>query len=177
MANPNAWAVMAVDPGGTTGIATALINIEQPTVASCIKRAMRKGHINTWNLTGPYVDQVLAIQKASSEFWYEVHILKAYIQAMRCSLVVEGFEIHTLAADVIPLQILSGLETLDAAGNGAAKHGDDFFVVQRPMDQQFCTDEMLQDWGLWKGKSTHERSALKHLAKRIDGLLKEGEAK
>jgi hypothetical protein len=82
-----------------------------------------------------------------------------------------------MGADLTPLRIISGVEVLLAGAYGLegdfARHG--FYVKQSASEAKgFCTDDMIKRWGLWKGRTPHERDAIRHLARRIDRLMVEG---
>jgi hypothetical protein len=170
--NPNAWCVVSVDPGGTTGVAAALIDTSQSTVASAMKRAHRKGLLKTFTITGSHSDQAISILKFTNEYWYRNHIELARVAARRCTLAIEDFQLRTMSADITSLRIISGLDCmLKAGGIEESSEQHAVYVKQMPGDMGFCTDSMLKDWSLWRGRTVHERDALKHLASRVNKLL------
>lgn len=176
MPNSNAVAIFSIDPGGTTGCATALIDLRQPTVARCMMRAKRKGLIRTWNLKGDPIEQAWAISRSVADYFFFVHIERSLIQSGRAYIVMENFELRTLAADLAPVQIKAGVETLlsGAYGIDGKWKEEGFYTTQMPSEMTFCSDDMLRKWGLMKGRSPHERAALKHMARRIDRFLSKG---
>ena len=176
MPNPNAVAIFSIDPGGTTGCAQALIDLRQPTVARCIMRAKNKGHIKTWNVKGDPIHQAWEISRAVADYFFKVHVEKSLIQSGRAFIVCEDFELRTLAADISPVVVTAGIETLlgGAYGLDGKWKEEGFYIKQKPSEMSFCSDDMLRKWGLMKGKSPHERAALKHLARRIDRFLSKG---
>lgn len=176
MPNTNAVAVFSIDPGGTTGCATALIDLRQPTVARAIMRAKHKGFLRSWNVLGDPIEQSWAISRHVADYLFWAHIEKGYIQAGRAFIVLEGFELRTLAADLSPVQIKAGVETLlsGAYGIDGKWKEEGFYTVQMPSEKTFCSDDMLRKWGLMKGRSPHERDAIRHLARRIDRFMTKG---
>lgn len=176
MPNSNAVAIFSIDPGGTTGCATALIDLRQPTVARAMQRAKVKGLLHTWNVKGDTIEQAWAISKHVADYFFWAHIEHQYIQANRAFIVMENFELRTLAADISPVQITAGVETLlsGAYGIDGRWKEEGFYTKQMPSEKTFCSDDMLRKWGLMKGRSPHERDALKHMARRIDRFLSKG---
>lgn len=172
MAKQNACAIITIDPGVTTGFLTALVDLGQPTVAACIRRCMRKGHLNTSDIKGDYVSQCLDIYTRIKDFWYNSHIEKGYVMAGHMCIAIEDFQLRQMAVDLTPMRILNGLEVMLAAGHGIQFIDDDAnYKKQQPQKKGFCSDEMLKNWGLWKKRSPHQRDAIRHLAVRLDGLL------
>ena len=179
MADSNSYGLFCVDPGRTTGIAKVLVNCSQPTVASTVRRAQRKGLLETHELKGEWYEQAWDIFTQFSDWQFNLSIERAVIPGPNVKLVLEGFTIRELGADITPLKIQTGIkQVMRAAMEGKRPpkisktnvEYDRTVIVQGPSEQQFCSDEMLKDWGLWR-KSPHERSALKHMAKRIDRIL------
>lgn len=166
-------AIIAIDPGVTTGVAAAVIDLGQGMVGSCMRRAIRKDVLQTGEVTGNFVEQVWEIDRTIQEFFFRVHIERQWVQAGRMSIAIESFELRQMAADLAPIRIISGLEVLLSA-----KYGDDFemngfYWPQTASEAKgFCSDGMLQKWGLWDKRSPHERDATRHLAKRVDRFLK-----
>ena len=174
---------MAVDPGQTTGVATALIDATQPTVASAIRRSHRKGLLSTHELKGPWHEQAWELARFYFDWMFQVHIERCLVASGHCLYVAEGFEIRTMAADVTPIRINSGFEVLvrqafDGWQTGSLAHPDEIYdseydkvvSLQPPSEKGFCNDVMLRDWGL-RRKSPHENDALRHLARRVDRIL------
>lgn len=175
-ANPNSYAIMSIDPGKTTGLAVALIDRQQPTVAAAIRRSHRKGLLRVSEVTGDYWDQSWQLASGFFEMIFKWHVERALVPAGQCLLVTEGFTVQTLAADLTPVQINAALGVLIRAAYGqrdpaaGANEYEATCSEQPPSDKSFCSDVMLKDWRLWFS-SPHKRDAVRHLARRIDRLL------
>jgi hypothetical protein len=171
---------MAVDPGGTTGIATALIDGTRPTVASAMRRARSKGLIKVDEIDGRWYDQAWQIARRYFDWLFDVHIERSLITSGHGLFVIERFDPRAMGVDYTPLEIQKGVEILLRGGFGAPGapslpkppcEFDRVCSAQTPSAALgFCTDTMLRDWGLFQ-KSAHKNDALRHLAKRIDRLL------
>jgi hypothetical protein len=170
--NSTSIAVFAIDPGGTTGCATALIDLRRITVAKAMLRANSKDNINTWIERGEHTDQAWSIARKIVDFFFEVHIERMLIERDNFFLVMEKFEIRQMGADLSPVRVAAGVETLMCEYNREQWDRDGFYSKQSASEAKgFCTDTMLETWKLLRGRTPHERDALRHIARRIDKLL------
>lgn len=182
MADLNAYGLFCVDPGRTTGIAKGIVNCAQPTVAATLRRARNKGLLQAYELKGEWYQQGWLLARSYFDWVFELTTERSLVPLPNVKFIIENFEIRDIGADFTPLRIVDSTETLIRGGLEGPQPGqlladnptfDQRYIKQRPGDQQFATDEMLRNWQLWRS-SPHERSALKHMAKRIDRIL-EGE--
>jgi len=172
MANSTSIAVFAIDPGGTTGCASALIDLRQITVAKAMRRANTKGNINTWTEKGAYTQQAWSIARKIVDYNFNVHIERSLIENSNFFVVCEKFEIRQMGADLSPVKVAAGVETLICDVFKDRWDHDGFYSLQSASEAKgFCNDEMLDRWRLLKGRTPHERDALRHIARRIDKLL------
>jgi hypothetical protein len=173
MPHATSVAIFSIDPGGTTGCATGLIDLRQITVKKAMKRAVAKQNLNTWEEQGTPVEQAWSISRKILDFLFTVHIEKSYIENRSFYIVSESFEIRQMGADLAPVKVQSGFETLLSGAFKDSWKKDGFYRTQTASEAKgFCSDHMLDLWGLLKGKTPHERDALRHLSKRVDTLLK-----
>lgn len=172
MPQASAFAIFSVDPGDTTGCATVVGNLNLLTVAQIMRRARTKGHINTWEETGPYNTQSWAIAHKVVDFYFNVHVERGLIEANSFYIVIEDFKLRLMSAVLSPIWITAGLEVLLSNALDGQWELDGFYRRQMPHEAKgFCSDKMLKAWRLHRGKSAHERDALRHVASRIDKLL------
>jgi len=166
-------AIFSIDPGGTTGVATALIDLRQITVQRAMRRARAKRNLQTWVEKGSSEAQSWALAQGIVDFLFEVHVERSLIEYHNFYVVIEGFRIQQMGADLSPVEVASGLETLLFGAMKDRWGSEDFYQKQFASEAKgFCSDKMLDKWGLLKGKTPHERDALRHLARRVDKLLK-----
>ena len=169
----NVVAIFAVDPGETTGCSTVLANLRFITVAAAMRRARSKGNIKTWVERGSFTEQAWTISRAIVEFYYNVHIERGLIEANSMYIVVEDFQLRMMSANLAPIWVTAGLETLLSNALDGSWDLDGFYSKQTPSEAKgFVSDEMLKRWGLFHKRTDHERDALRHIARRIDKLLK-----
>src|SRR5215813_5644523 len=112
MANSNAHAIFACDPGMTTGCAWGVFDLRQPTVASCMKRAFRKRNLHTGEVRGSYVDQAWKLSRQSADWFFKQHVERGAIRQGSYTFVMERFTPRSLGVELISLQITSGVEVL-----------------------------------------------------------------
>lgn len=106
------------------------------------------------------------------DFLFNVHIERSLIENSNFFVVCEGFEIRQMGADLSPVQVAAGVETLMVGAFKDRWDKDGFYQKQSASEAKgFCNDKMLDRWGLLKGRTPHERDALRHIARRIDKLL------
>lgn len=174
MSSSSAVAIYVVDPGQTTGCGTILANMSLPTVAQIIRRARTKGNIMTWNETGTYAEQAWRISRDIVDFFFHVHIERGLVDARSMYIVIEDFHLRMMSADLSPIWVTAGIECLLSNAQKATWELDGYYTKQMPHEAKgFCTDDMLKRWNLWRGKTTHERDTIRHMARKLDILLQE----
>lgn len=171
MPKASSVAIFSVDPGGTSGCATALLDLGQITVAKAMRRARAKANINTWVEHGNFKEQSWAIARRFVDFHFTVQIEQSLIQAGNVMFVSESFQLREMGADLSPVEVKAGIEVLLTETYEEWEDGQ-FYQTQTASEAKgFCSDQMLDRWGLLKGRTPHERDALRHLARRLDKLL------
>lgn len=162
--------IFAIDPGGTTGIACGVFDLRRITVKAVMNRAHAKGNFKTWDVKGSNVKQNWEISKAAVDFYYKIHVEKMWIQFSSFYVVSEDFNLRQMSADLSPVERNSGIETL--LEPCFKDRWEEVWSKQTASEaKSFCNNDMLDRWGLLKGKSPHERDATRHIAKRLDKLL------
>jgi len=137
-----------------------------------MKRARLKGNINTWVEEGSHTRQAWSIARKIVDFNFTVHIERSLVENANFYVVCEDFQIRLMGADLSPVRVMSGVETLICDVFKDRWEQDGFYTLQSASEAKgFVNNEMLDRWGLLKGRTPHERDALRHIAKRIDKLL------
>ena len=174
---PHAVAIFVIDPGRTSGVTTAVIDMRQLTVQRCMRRARSKRLLETWHVKGSSEQQAWTLSKQVVDFFFYWRIERGLVEESNCKLVVEDFKLRQMDADLAPVEVTFGMQTLlrGPQETQGLLSIDGLYTKQSASEaKSFCSDEMLKKWRLFTKKSPHERDALRHLAKRIDRLL-EGE--
>src|SRR4051794_26475841 len=141
MPNSTTVAIFSVDPGGTSGCATALLDLRRVTVANTMKRAVAKRNINTWCEHGTEIEQSWAIARRVLDFLFNVHIERSLVPHGNFYLVCESFELRQMGADLSPVRVSHGFEVLLCKALADLWGHDDFYHKQSASEAKgFCTD-------------------------------------
>lgn len=172
-------AIMAMDPGRTTGMARGMFGPGMEAgVADAVVNAVE---FETWEVDGPCVLQAWEIAHEFHDWargliadgWSPKEIVFAY----------EDFQLRTQNVDLSPVMVWSAVEALMVPGRSGRRGSLDGFALrcvvrkQQPADaMRVATGARLREWGLWeRGVSEHRRDATRHLAlvllKAMGGLM------
>ena len=168
---------MIIDPGETTGVCKALVDLRQPTVRKCLRRAYLKGNLKTEHVKGNYVEQAWLIAPMVLDFFYNATFERAAVPQGNWRFIIERFNPNRQQhANYIPLEIIAGVQTLlktPGGSNWLHKDYDDVVGFQDPSQAMgFVNDAMLKRWGwAWKGRSDHERITIRHLGYLVNDML------
>jgi hypothetical protein len=158
------FAAMAVDPGGTTGVAEGLFNAGRAdSTAGLLRRAVRKNALRVYHVEGDYSYQARVLARAWRDFSFYA-VAERGIPAEAVVLVFETFALRQRSVDLAPVKVTSGFVTL--AGFEP--------IYQEPSEAMtYATNERLKLWGAYPltvGKE-HARDALRHLTLRASKAL------
>lgn len=184
---PDKFAMMTVDPGGTTGVAQGLFNVARLgdvlTTRRLLKRAMLKKVIRVDQIypASAYrglgrlasVSMSVQIYRVWLSFQYRC-LVELGVPMPYIFLVFEDFALRQRSAELSPVEVTSGVLTLLATGeiepNGMgwpSIRPEQQLRFQMPSDAMtYATNERLKSWGVYPltvGKE-HARDALRHLA-------------
>jgi len=160
-------AVMAVDPGGTTGVYVGWVELKKSRVETLTEGLLKSKSVD---VTGDFVEQGRKLLDIWVRFNFACN--EALIPISNRHLAIEDF-------------VLRRREEGGATGNltscwvaGAFAMAVDMFQVeaniswQQPSDAMtLTTNERLKRWGLWVVGSEHQRAAAKHFVLRVDKLI------
>lgn len=171
------FAIMAVDPGGTTGVATALLNGKRAgSTAALLRRAVKKDALRVEQVEPAEAyrgTRYAATVQAGLLYrmWHDfVH--RAYVEngvPINCLfLVIEDFQLRQRSADMAPIRVTEAL-LAHLAGRHNAWDGmirlDHCLRFQQPSEAMtYATNERLRRWGVWSIGKQHGRDATRHLA-------------
>jgi hypothetical protein len=153
-----AFAVYAVDPGGTTGWARGVF-LPQNTLAA----TLRAHAVVAGECRGSTLDQAFELTNDILE--YKDRVRKDGIRDF--VIVFEGFQLRTQRVDLSPVEVIAGTRAL-LATEGVELTDKNF---QSPSSgKSFGTTPRLKHWGLYAAGrgSPHKRDALRHLALGVE---------
>lgn len=184
--------IMAVDPGGTTGVVSGIVP-RGGSVKGILKRTRSRSaeQIKAAELrAGTTWSADLSVALALAERWeaFAKNCLKLGIHP---ELVVEDFQLRQRNVDLMPVNVRSALEGVlwmagrveadlragDAFEPGAVNRrfggvpGMEFAwapIYQQPSEAKgYGTDARLRQWGLWERGMPHARDAWRHFGFRV----------
>lgn len=162
-------AVLAVDPGGTTGVAACHAEL-QPTLKQTLLEGltMRKAV----EVRGTWRQQANQLYQMVLKFRYVAHVERG-IPAERVHIVFENYvpDPHRHgkgAVDLTSVWVMAGA----AARIEDPARDEDTILYQMPSEAKtFAKNERLKMWGLWEKGSDHKRDAWRHVAVRLNRIL------
>lgn len=176
---PDKFAVMTVDPGGTTGCSTGVFRTDKgdDMLRAIFERAVKKRQVRSWEVRGDTELQAWTICEGWSAFKFRCNV-EYGIADPDIHLVIESFFLRELQAQLASVEVISGMKTL-LVKKLQPKTANDNLVrwplgrpkYQQPSVGKRCTNQRLRDLGIWVVGSEHERDARRHLVQFVDGIL------
>lgn len=159
--------LMTVDPGWTTGVCEMTVDFSKgKTIKGLVRRALKTGKLLSYEVGGSVESQCWQIYSRFEDRASEL-ISSGLTSVEHCYFGVENFDVRTLAADTVPLELIGGFKTLVLG----TPLGHDFgLYLQDPSMKAGCSNDRLVRRGLWVG-SPHERDARRHMVVLIDRIL------
>jgi hypothetical protein len=162
------WAVMAVDPGGTTGVCAGWVELK-PTLKATLLEGIER--LKTTTVTGDYIEQGRELLDIWIRFCFGSNERNIPIQ--KRTLAVENF-------------VLRRREGGGATGNLTSCWVGGAFGMALDMSQlgvdirwqtasdgkRKATNDRLKMWNLYEpGETEHERDAKRHFALCVDRII------
>jgi hypothetical protein len=173
-------AVLAVDPGGITGVAYGELML-LPTVRDTLRESAAAGLVEAWEVEG--LPELQAHELAAEVRERVGDWIGRGGEPASFSLVIESFALRQSRVELQPVGIALALRALliDPAEvgsldgwTGTYAGGIGVYEQEPSTAMTYATRERLKEWGLWDlGRSSrdHRRDALRHLATRTAALL------
>lgn len=160
---PDKLAIMAFDPGGTTGVGWATMDVKG-TLAETLQGA----EIASCDITGTYQQQASKLVDLWNTMYYGWTIERG-IPADCVELVSEGFTLRKFGSSdkkgLYPVWISAMVE-------GALWKTGVRVVYQDPSTKGRTTTARMKRWGIWeRGASQHRKDTMKHIAYRVNQLI------
>lgn len=159
---PDQVGVFAFDPGGTTGVGWALMDVKD-TVA----KTLRYADIQTVEVTGDWKEQARKLRDlwlAVSHEWKERGLAGQHTYLIR-----EDFNLYKFRSSdkkgVYPIWISAMLE-------GLLDLTDVDIIAQQVVQaKRFATNARLKRWGVYVPGSEHKRDAVRHIAFKLNKVI------
>lgn len=170
---PDLFAVMAIDPGTTTGAVAGLFH-----AAADIPTCIANGDWEAWEVDGSPAEQAWQIMDEFRDLQAEWNI--AGVAMPDIHLVCESFALrlkkaHGAGSDqrmMDPIRVITALETL------ALRPWQDGYrrwiklEYQLPSEAKgYVTNERMRRWNAWVVGSEHKRDATRHMVKKISDII------
>lgn len=155
-------AIMAVDPGGTTGVAAGYIDLRRTLKATLLEGLTRRASIE---VKGEWRDQARQLADLMWQFKYKANAENG-LSLDRIHYVFEDFVLRMPARTTNLTSIW-----VAAAATFAGAHGGEVTWQQAGAAKALASDDRLRLWGLWERGSAHKRDAWRHFALYAGKLL------
>lgn len=181
---PERFAIMAVDPGETTGVARAFLNASRAgsSMSSLMKRAIRKDALRVEQVRPALMpghpkaasaSQASQLYRTWERFQFKANVELA-IPYGAIWLVIEDFQLRQRSAELWPVEVTHALLGLLTGRDGtwAGCVRTDCIEFQQPSTAMtYATNDRLKRWGLWTRGMEHGRDATRHLALAASRIL------
>jgi hypothetical protein len=176
---PEAFGIMAVDPGGKSGVAQGVFS-NRVTAGQTLRRALRKGMMKATVVDEDPVRTAVVLAQAWLDFRYRC-VVELLIPEPNVYLSVEDFQLRQMAVDLVPVEVAAGLAVLvrsDVCGGPAG--------IRRPSASEakgYATNDRMKLWrdpvtgravydlGRGRGYGDHARDALRHVCLGVSKCL------
>lgn len=162
-ASPDRLAVMAFDPGGTTGVAWGVMQVRD-TLAATLQGA----ELASCDLTGEYQQQATKLLDLWNTLVFGWNVERE-IPLDCIHLVSEGFSLRKFGSSdkkgLYPVWISAMFEGLVWESGVRMRY-------QEPATKSRSTSARMKRWECWEvGVSDHRKDAMRHLAFRVNKLI------
>lgn len=161
-------AVMAVDPGGTTGVAAAYVDLKFKTLKETLQMGLSDR--KAVEVKGDWLFQAREVHRLMKSFTFTANVQRS-LPIDHIHIVIEDFQVRPAGRAGGGTHNLTSVWV--AAGARAMLLPDTYDLEwQQPSDaKRLATNERLKMWKLWEVGSEHKRDAWRHFALRVNKLV------
>lgn len=161
-------AIMAVDPGTTTGVARGVF--EQ---CASVWEGVASGPWESWEATGPPAEQAWEIM---GEFFDWTQTLRK--QRILPVLAMEDFVVGLGPGAASKRELLDPVRVANACEALSISRAGMYWTriqYQQPSERTIYTNDRLRKHGMWVKGSDHRRDAVRHMILRYSKIIKSAE--
>jgi hypothetical protein len=168
-------AVLAVDPGGTTGVAGGYVELQSTLKATLATLSRRKAV----EVEGPWLDHGKQIAKIMSNFVFTANVENG-LPLDNIHIVFEDFVLRMPAstANLTSIWVAAGAVAMYQhrapllSGEGEVELDPVPIIWQQAgQAKSLASNDRLRLWDLWEVGSAHKRDAWRHFAVRVNKLV------
>ena len=168
---------MAVDPGGTTGVAAGYVTLAD-TFKDTVKTMEAKRSLE---VGGDWLDQAAELCRLMHRFVFRANV-EVGLPLYNVHITFEDFVLRRrreggATGNLTSIWVAAAAVGMYHSSSLIPREGD-FLVERVPVTwrqaspaKTFATDERLRMWGLWESGSAHKRDAWRHWAAHVNGLV------
>lgn len=170
---PKRFAIMAVDPGTTTGVAAGLFH-PAADIAGCIAEA----EWEAWEVEGSPAEQGWEIMdefRDRQTVWNMDGVAFPDIHLVSESFALRLKKAHGAGSNqrmMDPIRVIQSMETLALHSlNGELRKWAKIEFQSPSEAKKYVTNERMRRWGAWVVGSEHKRDATRHLVKKVSDII------
>jgi hypothetical protein len=175
-------AVLAIDPGGTTGVAAGYVDLKPTRKATLATLSNRKAV----EVEGSWLEQAARLASIMAGFVFTANVENS-IPLGNIHIVIEDFILRRrteggATGNLTSCWVAAGAVAIYGQMCGHHVGGTVSFEMTARVDEiswqqpshakTLATDARLKSWGLWEVGSTHKRDSWRHFVLRVDKLIK-----
>ena len=160
--------IFAVDPGGATGLAWAIVNPKLSSIDNCLLKRTHFGSITIEGDARKQFKEIAQLWEGFSRACLNLGVESKYIFPVCEDFVYAPGVNYEGDSARISTQIIWGFEGFRHGrafgGRGLAAKVPAMYLQTASQAKGYVTNARLKEWGLWVVGRDHERSANQHLA-------------
>lgn len=164
-------AVLALDPGGTTGVAAGYVEL-RPTRRETLATLSNRKAVE---VEGSWLEQAEELSALMVRFEYAA-LVEHQIPIPNIHICIEDFILRRrdeggATGNLTSCWVAAAAHARYVQGQQNDEANPDIKYQQPSHAKTLMTNERLKSYGLWEVGSTHKRDAWRHFGLRVDGLI------
>lgn len=164
-------AVLAIDPGGTTGVAAGYVEL-RPTRRETLATIHNRKAVE---VKGSWLEQAEQLAGIMVQFEYRA-LVESQMPIPKIHITIEDFVLRRrqeggATGNLTSVWVAAGAVARYMKGGEKTDEFPDIKWQQPSHAMTLMTNERLKSYGLWEIGSAHKRDAWRHFGLRVDGLI------